>query len=172
MHSKQICVSETFVLTWKRDSFFSFFLSNLNVPWDSKSISYFSLTHWTMSAGCGNGSHRLSAESQFLCLMIWKLPFFAASWIRFVCALSYSSEPSCVYICVSMWWVSTCVLNTHTCRGEVGELLALIPFYNNAKSEAACQTLLASGVVWHAQDYSSGKRFYSPLIWSVDVSFC
>lgn len=114
-------------------------------------------------------------------LMILKLLFFSSSWLLSVYALLLHSQ----FLCVMLWMcvrlcrhvmgVHLCVYvhtHVHTHSGEVGELLALIPFYNNAKSDSACQTLLASGVVWHAQDYSSGKRLYSPLIWSEDVSFC
>ena len=101
--------------------------------------------------------------------------YYTPSLWMCVCVSAFDGrQPVCVCVCVCVCVrVCVCTHSTYT-LGEKGlvEALALIPFYNNAKSDSACQTLLASGVVWHARDYSSGKRFYSSLIWSEDVSFC
>lgn len=52
----------------------------------------------------------------------------------------------CVRLSQHVMGVNLCVY-LHLHSGEIGKLLALIPFYGDAKSDCACQTLLASGVV-------------------------
>lgn len=74
------------------------------------------------------------------------------TWLPSKHALLLHSRFGARCLCHHVMGVNLCVCahmrtptRTHT-KGEVGKLLALIPSYNNAKSDFACQTLLASGV--------------------------
>lgn len=81
---------------------------------------------------------------------------------------------SCLYVFVSIF-----LLDGHKCgcvevcvHTHLGGAVCSNLILKQCQSTSACQTRLASGAVWHAEEYSSGNRFDSPLIWSKDVGFC